>query len=163
MSTFESAIPVILEHEGSAYVPEDHGRGASRYGITLRTWQASHPGAVDSDIWNLTEAQASEFYRSEFWNRYRIGRIDDQTLATKVLDLAINCGPGTAIKMLQHSAGVPNDGILGEHTESAVNAHNPAALLATLRENAEAHYRHLVEANASLAPCLPGWLARLES
>ena len=161
MADFELAIGPLLENEGHGYVDEDHGRGASKWGITLETYRGNHPGATADDIRNLTGEQAEWFYRSAFWDRYHIGEIEDQALANKVLDLAVNMGPGTAIRNLQVSVGVRPDGILGKDTAAAVNKADAAEVLGKVRAHAEGYYRNLAATHPEDQHELAGWLARL--
>jgi len=163
MSTFESAITPLLAHEGSTLVPEDNGRGPSKYGVTLKSAREFYPHWTAADIARLDPAGAAEFYRVAFWRRYGVGLIESQGVADKVLDLAVNIGGGTAVRLLQSAVGVKQDGLIGPKTARAVNATDPWRTLATLRVLAERHYRDLVARNPKLAPCLPGWLARLAS
>ena len=161
MSDFSIAIPVILKNEGSAYVPDDNGRGPSRFGITLTSYRETYPAATSDDIFSLGPAQATDFYRKCFWEHYQIGLLDDQMCATKVFDLTVNCGP-IAIKWLQRSVDSCEDGILGIQTATAVNTSPPNQVLANLRANASNHYNVLaLKDPAKYAKDLPGWLARL--
>src|ERR1039458_1169142 len=112
MSDFSLAIPMILKNEGSAYVPDDNGRGPSKWGITLATYQEYFPKATAEDIQNLGPEQATAFYRIAVWERFHIGLIDSQAVAAKVFDLIVNCGP-IAIKWLQSAVDTCEDGLLG--------------------------------------------------
>lgn len=162
MARAEEAINKLLEHEGSRYVPDDHGRGPSRYGVTLKTAQERFPNWTAQDIRDLNKSAATEFYRQEFWKRYHLERIQDQQLANKMLDLTVNLGGTTAVRLLQRAAGVePVDGILGSRTAAAAN-HMPQTT-ALLQAVAEEHYRKIVEARPEWANCLEGWLARLKA
>src|SRR5215472_14605342 len=100
MASFVLFQEILLDHEGGAYVADDHGRGPSKWGITLQTAQGCEPGWTADTIQNLTRDQAAAFYEAHFWNRYNIGLLDSQEVANKVCDLAVNAGPGTAIKFL---------------------------------------------------------------
>jgi len=167
---FSSAIAVLLQDEGGNYVPEDHGRGPSKWGITFKTAQAYGFVKSPAEIADLTREQATTFYYVYFWNRECLDLINDLTIATKALDLSVNEGPETTIQFLLQAVNalteMPTlavDGILGPHTAQAVNALNPQALLQALRERAEEHYRRIVAADPSEEPNLAGWLARLDS
>jgi lysozyme family protein len=163
MPDFNAAIAVVLQHEGSAYVPDDAGQGPSKYGILLKTYRGLFSNATSQDIQNLTEGQAVEFYRSQFWVLYHVGFIDDQTLATKVLDLLVNVGP-IVIRWLQKVVGVPIDGVLGTKTACAVNVLPPAQVLQALQATAASYYKSIAAENPELyAADLPEWLARLAS
>jgi lysozyme family protein len=162
MSQFAAAIGGLLKNEGSALVSNDHGRGASKYGITLATYRELHPAATDDDIARLGPEQATAFYRTAFWERYHLGLLEDQEVANKVLDLGVNMGGGTAVRLLQRAIGVsPADGVLGPKTAAAVNKRQPAIVMQGLRTAGAQYYQELVQRRPDYKPCLPGWLARL--
>ena len=161
MSNFEEAIYVVLDNEGGAYVPDDWGRGPSKFGITLATArEVVHPEWTAQDIQNLTPFGAQEFYEAAFWRRYGIYRIDDQALATGVLDRCVDPGPIVIIWLQEIVDVTPLSGWIGPITQAAVNSGNPQDILAKLRERTEAHYRAEVVAHPEKAKELNGWLAR---
>jgi len=152
---FEKAVNILLELEGG-YVndPADPG-GETNYGISRR----SYP---DLDIGALTEDEAIEIYRRDWWERYGYGRIEDSDLAAKILSLAVNMGPSKAHRLLQAAVLLSGgrmimvDGIIGPETVGAVNGHpNPAWLLAELRLMAIKHYVELDNPRY-----LKGWIRR---
>ncbi|HHW13511.1 MAG TPA: hypothetical protein GXX28_01085 [Firmicutes bacterium] len=155
---FRRAMEKVLEHEGG-YVndPADPG-GETKYGISKR----SYP---DLDIKNLTRGQAIAIYRRDWWDRLRLGEIEDPDLAAKVFDLAVNVGAGTGIMLLQRAltaAGHPVsvDGVVGPATLAAANSADPKAVLAALRSEAAGHYRLLIAKNPALVKFRDGWLNR---
>lgn len=155
---FQKAIAVVLAHEGG-YVnnPADPG-GETKFGISKR----SYPNL---DIKNLTRDQAVEIYRRNWWDRLRLGELQDTDVATKVFDLAVNMGAGTSVKLLQRALRavgrtVTADGVMGPQTIAAVNAAEPRALLAALRAEAAGHYRLLIAKNPKLAVFEQGWMNR---
>lgn len=109
---FYKYIDRVLDHEGG-YVnhPHDPG-GETKYGITKRTYP-------HLDIRNLTREQAIEIYRTDFWERYQVGKFPNE-VAFQVLDAAINHGGGNAIRWIQRAVGVADDGIVGPLTHAAV-------------------------------------------
>jgi lysozyme family protein len=161
MSRFEVAINPLLDHEGGRFKPADNGRGASKWGVTLRTLQESKPQATAQDIQNLTRDDAVSFYRQEFWEHYHLGVIADQTLATKMLDLSVNVGGGTAVKLLQKAVLLPPDGLLGSQTAQAVNQLQAQSVLTRLRAEAGRYYRLIVGRHPEWGDDLGGWLQRL--
>jgi len=161
MSVFNLAVQALLTEEGGAYVPNDNGRGPSRWGVTLMTYQAFYPSAVAKDIFGLTPEEAIAFYRAAYWVFYQLGLIDDQDVATKMLDLTVNVGR-PAICWLQNAAGVVEDGMLGPVTAAAVNAMVPQQVLTVVRKAGATYYNNLaVQDPAKYGPDLAGWLARL--
>ena len=162
MSLFSAAIPVVMRNEGSAYISDDNGRGPSRYGVTLETYREFYPDATATDILNMSQGQAQEFYRRAFWDQYHLVAIDDQVLATKLLDLTVNTGP-KAIWVLQEVLGVPQDGCIGPVTAAAANA-DPSGTLTKLRAAMKGYYEALATSNPKeFGHDLSGWLARLSA
>jgi lysozyme family protein len=165
MSDFLKAWPVLKVHEGTRYSQYgwDPG-GATKYGITLRTARALNcidfdlddDGDVDSkDIELLTEHDAILFYRL-WWDRYEYGKITDQQVATKIMDMSINMGPRgyskntnevygahalvqKALNALGHNVVV--DGFLGPKSISEINSCTPRDLVVELCVLQMDHYR----------------------
>lgn len=159
MDPFERAVELVLRHEGG-YVndPDDPG-GETKFGISKR----SYP---DLDIRALTEEQAREIYRRDWWDEYGYDRIEDPELAARVMDLAVNMGPHRAHRLLQKAlcdAGCPVDvdGWLGPGTVDAVNRHPvPALVLAHLKLRALRRYAFIAE-HPSRRKYLLGWVRRV--
>jgi lysozyme family protein len=88
LSDFQTAVDLVLKHEGG-YVndPSDPG-GETNFGVAKR-W---HP---DLDIKNLTAQQASTIYQQEYWKPYMEQELD-QRVANCALDCAVNQGPAIA-------------------------------------------------------------------
>lgn len=164
MADLNLALPFVLKHEGGwSDDPADPG-GATNYGITLAT--AQRHGIADADALKaITPDQVEAIYRADYW--YFDG-VDDQAVATKVFDMAVNMGPGVAIHILQDcllslGATLRCDGVWGPKTEAAVNAAAPAHLLDLLCDESGLHYRAIVSAHPERAKFLKGWLARAEA
>lgn len=160
MAKFEQAIDKILQLEGG-YVnhPNDPG-GETKFGISKR----SYPHL---DIRNLTREQAIEIYRQDWWHKYGYSRINDQSIATKTFDMAINMGAAQAHKLLQRAANqvyggniLVDDGIVGPKTLSLVNQLDPIKLLDMVRNVQADYYHNIVKINPKLKPFLNGWLNR---
>jgi type VI secretion system secreted protein VgrG len=172
MAQCEPAVAVVLEHEGSAYVndPNDPG-GPTRYGITLK-WAQEHrldvngDGVVDvEDIKALTPEIATIRYRVEIWEPLGLGRLVDQLVATKLLDLAVHAGPSAAITCLQRAAGhggarLAADGQLGPVTVAAVNAQPGPLLLLRFALQQASLYGACIQRNPALEEYRWNWLQR---
>lgn len=111
MANFDIAVGQVLENEGG-YVnnPNDPG-GETKYGITKRQYP-------DLDLKNLALDQAKEIYRRNYWH---FDNIQDQLIANKLLDMCVNMGVGTAIRLVQTAVQVAADGKYGTQTEAAIN------------------------------------------
>lgn len=119
---FDQAFDVLIGHEGG-YVnhPQDPG-GETNFGISKR----SYP---NTDIKTLTRDGAKAIYKRDFWSP---AHCDDlpESVRFDVFDTAVNSGVGQAIKLLQRSVGVVDDGRFGPVTLAAVKALNPASMVA---------------------------------
>lgn len=184
MSDFNQAIPIILQHEGGLVNDPNDPGGITNFGISLRYLQSlvqqepqllsvydvDHQGVINAlDIRDLPEADAIQIYKTQWWDKYNYGEINDQSLATKIFDLAVNMGGITANKLLQQACNILSgnncvevDGILGVMSLAVINKLNPVATLQTLRQQAIQYYQNLVANNPSLSKFLNGWLNRVE-
>jgi len=130
MADFDRAIAFVLAREG-AYVnnPADPG-GETNFGICKRDYPAL-------DIKNLTVAQATAIYKSDYWTPAGCEAMP-WPLSLIVFDTAVNMGRGAAEELL--------------HT-----AHNAQAYLWARLDR----YRAIVLKKPALAPFLPGWIRRM--
>lgn len=108
--------------------------------------------------------EVENFYQAAFWNKWYAQLASDE-LAKRVFDVAVNMGPGTAVKLLQNAAGCAADGCWGPATLAAVNAMGDF-LVVPFKTARLAHYQAIVKRNPALAHYLgtaanPGpWWAR---
>jgi lysozyme family protein len=168
MSTvLEDALAFTLGNEGGySNNPADPG-GATNFGIIQREldrWNGAHPGqGFPGDVKDLTQVQAQAIYRANYW---RWDGIRDPALAIKLFDIGVNCGPGTAIRLLQVAVNflakppISVDGGLGPATLAAVNAQAPDAMMQALCKAQSDHYQAIVANNLSQSVFLKGWLSR---
>jgi lysozyme family protein len=161
MARFEDAIEVILAHEGGYCCnPADAG-GATNWGISSR-FLATH--GLNIDPKTMTRESAVNLYRMFFWSTI-YDQIQDQTLATKIFDMAVNMGPSRAHQILQsalnflgETLGV--DGQIGRLTMAAIARHAPDYIVRAIKGKQADFYRSLVEKNPSQGVFLKGWLRR---
>lgn len=174
MANFDQAIKTVLYHEGGLVNnPADPG-GITNFGVSLRFLKATNQleydfdgdGDIDaSDIKCMTVDDACRIYKEQWWDKYGYSRIDNQAIATKLFDMAINMGQKQAVKLIQSSckllkAGITIDGILGSNTINAINSLNSDELLKVIREDHADFYRALINKNPKLAVFEKGWMSR---
>ena len=157
MAIFEQAIQYVLDNEGGdSNDAADHG-GRTRFGITEKEAKAH-----GIDIEKLTLDQAKAIYKSDYW---KFDGIASQRIATKLLDMAVNLGPGTAAKLAQRVAGTVVDGVIGLATIRAINYCTPgeAGEFISLLKLACAcadRYATIVADDHTQVTFLRGWMER---
>jgi lysozyme family protein len=176
MADFKQAIPIILAHEGGAKysnIPGDKG-GPTKWGITQETlsrWRCRN--VFPKDVRTLTEKEARAIYRAYYWTLCRCEDIRDQTVATKVFDIAVNLGVHRrgidAAELLQRAVNycapsnkISVDGVIGSRTIQLVNLCRPDCLLDALCMEQRNYYLELIAANPSQEKFRKGWLRRAE-
>ncbi len=124
---FDQCLRLVLGAEGGfGNHPRDPG-GATNFGITLETlgaWRKSKSPDAETtidDVRNLTIAEATEIYRTNYWNRLRCGDLPGG-IDLLVFDFGVNAGPGTSAATLQKVIGAEQDGSIGPLTLHAVGA-----------------------------------------
>ncbi len=165
MSNFDLAIPIIFKHEGG-YVndPNDDG-GATNFGISLRFLRSIDPDASITTIKNMTREQASFIYRTEFWDKGNYGAINNQDLANKAFDMAVNMGHSRANRLLQSAANdhgyeLTIDGILGPKSISILNEEACSTLLNTFKLKCIELYNSIAQQKPEKLKFLCGWINR---
>lgn len=155
MADFDLAIEKTLKHEGGSAItndPDDRG-GLTRYGISQR----SYP---ELDISTITEAQAKEIYKRDYWDVVKGDQIQPQSVAQSIFDFAVNAGPAVSIKLAQKAAGAAPDGYIGPITLKAWNGAHEALFAARFALEKIAYYRDICTRNSSQRKFLLGWINR---
>jgi lysozyme family protein len=171
VADFGKAVETILEHEGGdAFTDNPHDKGGpTKYGITCYTlgeWRKLGRAATADEVKGLTKPEAIAIYRARYWDVCRCEAIEDQLVAVKLFDIAVNCGPHTAIRLCQRAADrcqsgtVVIDGIMGPRTLEAIHACDPGELVTELVHVVTEHYLGIVQRDPTQRAHLRGWLIR---
>jgi lysozyme family protein len=114
---FNTAFSILIGHEGG-YVndPADPG-GETKFGISKRAYP-------DVDIANLTIEQAQAIYKKDYWDAIEADKLPDE-VRFSIFDAAVNSGVTRAIKWLQQTVKVRDDGVIGPVTLNAAIYTNP--------------------------------------
>jgi len=162
MANFELAARKILKHEGGFQKsPNDPGNFTSsgklvgtNKGISAQVYErflGREPS--ERDMRNLTDREADQIYKKQYWDRIWGDRFQDQSLAEIVFDYAVNSGVGRAVQLLQYIynnyfAGTRRklavDGGMGPNTFGAITSVNPAQLFNVYKKYRTWYYQHLV-------------------
>lgn len=120
-SNFEKSLKQLLVHEGGwSDHPADPG-GATMKGVTLETFRAfkNNPHITKEELKNISDEDLSTLYKKKYWDAVRGDELASG-VDFCVFDVAVNSGPGRAIKFLQSCVGVTPDGGFGPATMAAV-------------------------------------------
>ena len=121
---FEIAFQRLIGHEGG-YSNDRNDPGnwtggkvglgflkGTKFGLAANTYPKL-------DIKNITVVEAKEIYKRDWWDKLGADQLHP-AIVYQLWDFAINAGKSRAVKELQRVAGVPDDGIIGPKTISAV-------------------------------------------
>ena len=163
----------VLKHEGG-YVNHKADRGgATNYGITQATLSIwlGRPATIQ-DVKNLTKETAAKIYKKNYYYNPKIDLLPDE-IEPILFDVAVNSGPGRAIRMLQQilfDKGYPvgaADGVIGKNTikysYSWVGATGGDIAINTIVDYRVKFYKKLIANNPSQKVFEKGWMARAES
>ena len=115
-SNFDKCFELLLVHEGG-YIdhPQDPG-GRTNLGVTQVVWEewCGHP-VTEKEMRKLTPLMVKPLYKRKYWDACRADELISG-VDYCVFDVAVNSGPGRAIKLLQSSVGATPDGGFGSIT-----------------------------------------------
>ena len=136
MSTPVLWLPDTIRNEGGYVYSDRHGDpgGPTKGGISS-LWlsrKLGHP-VTPAEISALSTSQIDAYYTQDFWNPL-YNQIGNQAVANKLADCGVNCGPGTAVAIMQQclvdmGATLTVDGAIGPATIAAINAADSRELL----------------------------------
>lgn len=135
MSSFNTAVRVVLDHEGGYVNNKKDPGGETNFGISKRAYP-------NVDIKNLTRKDAAEIYKRDYWNKVR-GDYLPFGVALVVFDMAVNMGVRQSVKILQKVIGVKDDGVFGDKTLSAALALTPQYVCEELTKHRIMYYTKL--------------------
>jgi len=156
MADFNLAISKTLVHEGGDTFTNDtldHG-GETKYGISQRAYP-------ELDIRNLSEDQAKDIYRRDFWDRIKGDDIQSQIVAETIFDVCVNMGVSGGSKLAQATLAIePVDGIIGPQSLATINAADEELFIAKFALAKIQRYTEICQADDSQKKYLLGWLNR---
>lgn len=174
MSSFDESIKVVLAHEGGWVLdPRDLGR-ETNFGISMKFIESEKvtPQELGVDdlqtpgcLKKMKVETAKAIYRKYFWDRFGYGKILDQKVATKLMDVAVNCGPSHAHKLAQEAANdcgqhLETDGLLGPKSFEGLNACDPVAWMKAMCARQLGYYKAIVVARPINAAFMSNWTKR---
>jgi len=158
MADFKIAVALTLIHEGGYVNNLNDSGGETNMGIT----QKDMPG---QDMKTLTVEQATEYYAQNYWKAL-YSQIESQDIASKLFDMGVLFGVGTAVRELQRIIkihNVPVDGQFGPRTLDVVNTAEPVGLLAAYKTSLVSHAVNIIAASQQDRVFFAGWVRRINS
>ena len=168
---FNKAIPFVLKHEGDKFVNDTAINEVSRRGITFSTYKRHYGRGTWNSIVNLTEDEATEIYKSLFWDENNLDSITSLgfvSTAIVLMDSEINLGSYRANKFFQDIIGVPREDRNGKIDEKTLMVLKDTKMsdkevykkLIAYRRN---YYSRLVKKREVFSKYHKGWNNRLDA
>lgn len=178
MANFDIALQQLLGEEGGYANNSSDSGGETVFGIARKfnpTWigwqivdplKQQHANLRDLNAALVADSQlqqaVAQFYRQAYWN---FDDVQSQLVANKLLEMEVNFGKGSAVKILQQGLirlGQPVhlDGSLGPATYAAMTNAKEPELLHALRAYSALHRLHIIQAHPDQIQFAEGWIWR---
>jgi lysozyme family protein len=163
MADFKKSVTYLLGLEGGYTKSKFDRGGATKYGITEKWLQEIMPAL---NIKDLTLETAREIYHDHFWKPLRLDELQNQTLADEILEMCVNVGRETGVKLVQLALRffhpeIAVDGIIGPRTIGYLNGFKyPDALVKLVDWEQIRYYIAIVQNDKTQMKNFIGWLNR---
>ena len=155
---FMKEVAKVLDHEGGYSKDPDDAGGETKFGISKRAFP-------DTNILDLTKADAVKIYWEFYWKKYKISMLPEH-LQGITFDMVVNKG-GRGVKILQKAANNKNkkdklitvDGRIGRMTAEACQKLEIDRVVAYN----VLHYSKIVQKKPSQMKFWYGWFRRAVS
>ena len=152
MANFDVCLNWVLDFEDAArqYKTVADTGGQAISGINSAAFPSEF-AAINSCPQAQRGPLVQAFYQRNFWNQWYVQLADDG-IAKRVLDMAVNGGAVTAVKLLQGSLGIHADGLFGPLTVTETNAYPD--IVGTYKAARLEHYKAIVQKHPEYAKYL---------
>lgn len=146
--------------------PNDSG-GATKYGITLATWQEygydkNGDGKIDvEDLKLITPDDARKIAKNNYWDYFKADDIRNQSVAEFIVDWGYNSGKVSVARRIQRLLKLPVDGVFGKDTLKTINSNNQKNLFEALKDDRKKLIEAIVRAKPSQMEFYNGWMNRI--
>lgn len=153
----------LVAEGGYSNRANDHG-GVTDHGITQTTYDRYRAleNKTKQNVALITDQEVNDCYFKLFWLPAHCNEMGAR-LGVCMFDWAVNHGPVGAIKTLQQTLGVEDDGVYGPVTRNALADQNGQDdLWQDLNNERRLWYRDDAEKNPLQGEFLTGWLHRVD-
>ena len=150
----------VLPAEGGFVDNVADSGGATNRGITQRVYDNFRDTAKlpRQSVELISDSEVDNIYSNEYWTPAKCSSLTDK-MGVCHFDTAVNLGVNAAIKLLQRTCGLDEDGIFGPATLQEVT-HGGDSLVIPYLDERRAYYRSIVAAKPSQEIFARGWANR---
>lgn len=162
--TEADVIDAILEREGGFSARAADRGHATNFGVTAQTlgeWRRLGRPASVAEVKAMKVDEARDIYRRLYVEPFHL--VPFEELRAHLIDYGVNSGVTAAKKALQAVLRVPVDGVIGQRTMAALNAHDWRLVNNALVAERVRQYVMLADADLSQRTFLLGWCRRAVS
>lgn len=169
MSDFKTALPYVIQNEGTGYETAPMTDQPTNTGIIAddiaRHRNVPLNNITAEDVKNLSIREIEDIYLQLYWNAMRLGEINDQGIATTIFDCGVNRGNRIGIKYAQRACnslggGLVVDGQMGLHTLASINTMPRDKFIRHFVTLMEAGYDAIIADHPGDAKYHRGWFSR---
>ncbi|WP_152018455.1 glycosyl hydrolase 108 family protein [Aliarcobacter butzleri] len=152
MDNFNKALNFIFNAEGGYSNRKNDAGGATNFGITQKTFNSAiSRGIINTDITDvkyINKDLATQIYKHDYWNSISANKLPTG-IDVALFDMTVNAGVANAIKTLQKTLGIKQDGIIGNDTINAINSYE-GDLLKDFNNDRREYNNSIIENNQRL-------------
>jgi len=166
-SRFDTCFEIVLKNEGGLANERADKGGRTNFGVTQKRYDAYRQSRKLElrSVEQITLEEVKDIY-SDYWRDAKCAYLPPQ-LDLLVFDASINHGVNRAIKLLQRTLGVTEDGVVGRETLEALNEEIAAGNLEDIEQlylvERERFYDNIVKSTPSQAVFIRGWMNRVDN
>ncbi len=163
---FLQCLKIVLGNEGGYSDHASDRGGATNHGVTQKTYNdyLRKRGLALRSVAEIEDAEVADIYE-EYWRAAHCAYMPEP-LDLQMFDAAIQHSPKRAIKLLQRTIGVDEDGICGRNTITAL--HEDAVSIGVemvcqvYLDNRAALYDRIIANDPSQSAFAAGWMSRVD-
>jgi lysozyme family protein len=155
-SNFQKCLDLVLKSEGGWVNNFSDPGGETNLGVTKKVWE-EWVGHDVKTMKGLTPKDVAPMYQAKYWMSCYANQLP-KGVDYMAFDMAVNAGPGRAIKLLQESVGCVPDGVIGPRTMQLIDQKNAQDVVQAYSNRKTSFYESL----PTFATFGKGWLKRVE-